>query len=183
MASPSTRSTRAYSNNKKNCGFINKDREIKAQLTIGCNSTEIRRKVLEKPAMTLDAVLNKARAIEAAVTQADRMEKETDQKALIMRRNRPTRNQQQTDRGICSFCGGQFHQRLSTCPARFHQFSNCLNIHHFEKFYRSSRRERSGQSSNIILKQQTKSYHPAKQTERTNVIIVKNSESDDEHTF
>ncbi|EFX61177.1 hypothetical protein DAPPUDRAFT_274469 [Daphnia pulex] len=117
--------------------------------------------------MTLDAVLNKARAIEAAVTQADRMEKETDQKALIMRRNRPTRNQQQTDRGICSFCGCQFHQRLSTCPARFHQCSNCLNIHHFEQFYRSSRRERSGQSSNIILKQQTKSYHPTKQKERT----------------
>jgi hypothetical protein len=73
MASPSTTSTRAYSNYKKNCGFTNKDREIKAQLTIGCNSTELRRKILKKPAIVLDAVLKKARAIEAAVTQADKM--------------------------------------------------------------------------------------------------------------
>nr|CAH0108459.1 unnamed protein product [Daphnia galeata] len=36
----------------KNCGFTDKDREIKAQLTIGCTSTELRRKILEKPAMT-----------------------------------------------------------------------------------------------------------------------------------
>ena len=62
----------------KNCGFTDKDREIKAQLTIGCTSTELRRKILEKPAMTLDAVLNKARAIEAAATQATKMEKESE---------------------------------------------------------------------------------------------------------
>lgn len=30
----------------KNCGFTDKDREIKAQLTIGCTSTELRRKIL-----------------------------------------------------------------------------------------------------------------------------------------
>jgi hypothetical protein len=59
----------------KNCGFTDKDREIKARLTIGCTSTELRRKILEKPAMTLDAVLNKARALEAAATQATKMEK------------------------------------------------------------------------------------------------------------
>ena len=114
----------------------------------GCISTELRRKILEKPAMTLDGVLNKARALEAAATQANKMEMETDQTALAMRHNKPTRdmskrqdkdNQHETvgqskhprDRRNCSFCGDQFHQRLAACPARFHQCSRCLNIHHF----------------------------------------------------
>jgi hypothetical protein len=186
----------------KNCGFTDKDREIKAQLTIGCTSTELRRKILEKPAMTLDGVLTKARALEAAATQANKMEKEMDQTALAMRQNKSTRDQpkwrnkqsqhdttnqpnQPTDRRSCSFCGGQFHQRLSTCPARFHQCSNCLNIHHFEHFCRSPWRERANQSNSSILKQQTKSYHPTKQKERANVTIVEksDSESEDENAF
>ncbi len=146
--------------------------------------------------------LTKARALDAAATQANKMERETDQTALAMRQNKPTRDQpkwrnknsqhdtinqpkQPTDRRNCSFCGGQFHQRLSTCPARFHQCSNCLNIHHFEHLCRSPRRERAVQSNSSILKQQTKSYHPAKQKERANVTIVENSdsESEDENAF
>lgn len=43
--------------------------------------------------MTLDGVLNKARALEAAATQANKMEIETFQTALVMRRNKPTRDQ------------------------------------------------------------------------------------------
>jgi hypothetical protein len=186
----------------KNCGFTDKDKEIKAQLTIGCTSTELRRKILEKPAMTLDGVLNKARALEAAATQANKMEMETDQTALAMRHNNSTREhpnwrgsqgqhdtidqpKQPADRRSCSFCGGQFHQRLSTCPARFHQCNNCLNIHHFEHLCRSPWRDRATQSNSSILKQQTKSYHPAKQNGRTNVTIVQNSdsESEDESAF
>jgi hypothetical protein len=102
----------------------------------GCISTELRRKILEKPAMTLDGVLNKARALEAAATQANKMEIETVQTALLMRRNKPTRDQpnwrgqndqhnevnqpkQPMVQKNCSFCGGQFHQRLSICPATF----------------------------------------------------------------
>lgn len=74
----------------RNCGLIDQDRKIKAQLTIECTLTELRRKILEKPAMTLDAVLNKARALEAAVTQANKMERKTDQTALAMRYSKPT---------------------------------------------------------------------------------------------
>jgi hypothetical protein len=77
----------------KNCGFTDKNREIKTQLPIGCISTKLRQKILEKPAMTLDGVLNKARALEAAATQANKMEIETFQTALVMRRNKPTRDQ------------------------------------------------------------------------------------------
>jgi hypothetical protein len=68
---------------------VNEDRGIKAQLTIGCTSTELRRKILEKPAMILDAVLNKARAIEAAATS--KMEQETEQTALAMKNNKQNR--------------------------------------------------------------------------------------------
>lgn len=90
--------------------------------------------------MTLDAVLNKARALEAAATQATKMEKETEQTALAIRHNKPTQdmskrqdkdNQHKTVgqskqpiyRRNCSFCGDQFHQRLAAYSARFHQCS------------------------------------------------------------
>lgn len=94
--------------------------------------------------MTLDAVLDKARTIEAWVTKADKMEKGTNQTALAMSHNRPTlkqkkqdiddrretfsRPKQPMDRGICSFCGVQFNQRLLTCLACFHKCSNCLKM-------------------------------------------------------
>lgn len=135
--------------------------------------------------MTLDAALNTARALEAAVIQANEMERETDQTALAMWHNKPTRAQprrhdkedqhetagepkQPTGRRNCSFCGGQFYQRLSPCPAHFHQYSKCLNIHHCEHPCRSPRRERPSQSISSILKQHTRSFHPAKQKQRTN---------------
>jgi hypothetical protein len=180
---------------------VNEDREIKAQLTIGCTSTELRRKILEKPAMILDAVLNKARAIEAAATS--KMEQETEQTALAMKNNKQNRkfskqqdeddhhetfrqSQQSIDKTSCSFCGGRFHQRLASCPARFHQCSRCLNIHHFEEFCRSPKRERPSRSNKPhrgMWKQQTNSYHATKQRERKNATFGENSESGDEHSF
>lgn len=54
---------------------------------------KLRRKILENPTMILDGVLNKARALEAGATKANKMEIETVQKALAMRRNKPTRDQ------------------------------------------------------------------------------------------
>jgi hypothetical protein len=153
----------------RNCNFGDKDREVKAQLTIGCTSTDLRRKILEKPAMTLEVVRRKARALEAAETQAEKMEKETEQAALAIKhnsstRNRPKRQDNQTETNNrtnkpveihdCLFCGGLFHTRLSSCPARFHQCKNCLNLHHFENLCRSPRRERpyreGGERTNAI---------------------------------
>lgn len=75
--------------------------------------------------MTLDAVLNKARALEAAVSQGNKMEREADQTTLAMRHKKPNKEQpkrqdkqdqqetvsqpkQPTDLRSCSFCGGQF---------------------------------------------------------------------------
>ncbi len=90
-------------------------------------------------------------------------------------------SKQPIDIRSCSFCGGKFHQRLASCPARYHQCDKCLNIHHFEQFCRSPRRERPSHNRQVnsgILKQQTKSYHSTKPKERTNVIIVEKSDSE-----
>jgi hypothetical protein len=51
----------------RNGGFTDKDREIKAQLTIGCTSTQLRRKILEKRSMTF------LTALEAAATKKNKM--------------------------------------------------------------------------------------------------------------
>ncbi len=158
----------------RNCNFPDKDREVKAQPTIGCSSTDLRRKILEKPAMTLDQVLNKARALEVAFTQAEKMEKDMEHAVLGVQHTNSTHNKQsgQNQQEIrdkhrfsssegcnCSFCGGDYHRRLIDCPARFHQCQNCLNLHHFEKFCRSPRRDRPNQPG--ILKSQTKTLHPS----------------------
>ncbi len=182
----------------RNCNFPDKDREVKAQLTIGCSSTELRRKILEKPTLTLDQVLNKARALEVAFAQAEKMEKDMEHAALAVQHTNSTRNKQSGPKQqevrdkqhfpppegrSCSFCGGKYHRRLIDCPARFHQCQNCLNLHHFEQCCRSPRRERPSQPG--ILKSQSKAFHPSSwkapaQKQVANIDVVVDSESEDE---
>jgi hypothetical protein len=128
----------------KNCGFTDKDSTVNKRMHFNRAQT----KNFGETSNDIDAVLNKARAIEAAATQATKMEKESQQTALAMRHNKPTRDpsrrqnqdtqhetanqsKQPIDRRSCSFCGGQFHQRLASCPARYHQCDKCLNIQKF----------------------------------------------------
>ena len=64
----------------KTCGFANEKvvlAEIKKQLIRGCKSSKLRQHILETPAITLDLILVKSRAGEAAGIQAKTIEQST----------------------------------------------------------------------------------------------------------
>ena len=70
-----------------NCEFQNKEKEIKAQIVAGCISSDLRRRVLEEPTLNLEQVLNKARAIEAATDQADKIEGKSNETVNFVKRD------------------------------------------------------------------------------------------------
>ena len=129
-----------------NCEFQNKEKEIKAQIVAGCISSDLRRRVLEEPTLNLEQVLNKARAIEAATDQADKIEGKSNETVNFVKRDtkgkqpKKPQNNSENLKKECSFCGGKFHAYLSECPARFHQCKNCKRLHHFETVCKSKQR-------------------------------------------
>ena len=67
-----------------NCGFTNPDQEVKAQIVQGCYSSELRKKILEDPTMSLDQVRTRGRAIEIATLQASMIEQRQFQQAMAI---------------------------------------------------------------------------------------------------
>ena len=129
-----------------NCEFQNKEKEIKAQIVAGCISSDLRRRVLEEPTLNLEQVLNKARAIEAATDQADKIEGKSNETVNFVKRDtkgkqpKKPQNNSENLKKECSFCGGKFHAYLSECPARFHQCKNCKRLRHIETVCKSKQR-------------------------------------------
>lgn len=97
-----------------NCGFTNKDQEVKAQVVQVCYSTELRKKILEEPTLTLDQVRTKGRALEVASLQANLIEQRQSQHAMaisIKYRPQVQLNQQQLQyQQHGSFPSGQQNQ-------------------------------------------------------------------------
>ena len=52
------------------CEFLDNDKEIKSQTILSCSSQRLRRKALRDKTMTLETLLNEARAIEISEKQA-----------------------------------------------------------------------------------------------------------------
>ena len=111
----------------KKCGFQDKNKEIKAQITVGCSSRELQKKLLGKPTLTLDEALTKSRALETVAVQLEQLGKSTEQLALAVQHNKPkgarpkhqhkergetNQRPKQPEKRSCSFCGGQFHDTL-----------------------------------------------------------------------
>lgn len=157
-----------------NCGWngAEKSKEVKAQIMLGCSSTDLRRKVLEKPTLSLDQVVSKGRAIEAAEAQTRRIEEGAETVAAISPKHHkhatsgynksksiqgkedahsesPTSDQvyeSKFQNQTCWNCGGERHPN-TRCPARFHQCTNCLYLHHFEQFCRNEPQQRHSVAS------------------------------------
>ena len=60
-----------------NCNFTETERELKTQIIQGCASSRLRRKALSEPSMTLEKLIETARASETANIQASGMEVKT----------------------------------------------------------------------------------------------------------
>ena len=104
-----------------------------------CGFQDLRKKILEKPSLTLLQVLDKARAIEASSTQVRAIEQKSTQLVNAATHTQDHGRQRydfRQQRDNCGNCGGNFHEQLAECPARFHQCTLCKYLHHFEGFCR-----------------------------------------------
>uniref|UniRef100_A0A669DPM2 Gypsy retrotransposon integrase-like protein 1 n=1 Tax=Oreochromis niloticus TaxID=8128 RepID=A0A669DPM2_ORENI len=131
----------------KNCEFADMAAEIKTQIIQSCTSSQLRRKALREPDLTLDDLLNHGRACELSELQATGME--ADKTAAVNKvqhktgrdattRNKWTPSWQPNNR--CRNCGGRYPHEQG-CPAKDKICNACGKFNHFAKQCRSKRKE------------------------------------------
>lgn len=131
----------------KNCEFADMTAEIKTQIIQSCTSSQLRRKALREPDLTLDDLLNHGRACELSELQATGME--ADKTAAVNKvqhktgrdttaRNKWTPSWQPNNR--CGNCGGRYPHEQG-CPAKDKICHSCGKYNHFAKQCRSKRKE------------------------------------------
>ncbi|XP_062614532.1 uncharacterized protein K02A2.6-like [Saccostrea cucullata] len=79
----------------ENCEFEDVDREIKSQVIQGCESSRLRRKALREPDLTLQQILDSARAMEVSQLQASGMEDHKSQDVHLNAANRKVNSSKQ----------------------------------------------------------------------------------------
>ena len=117
-------------------------REIKSQLIQGCDSNNLRRKALSSPAMSLEQIVEVARATEAAKMYAAGIEKETQPLTVnkVMSDARSKHQSWQGDKketprkqAVCHNCGQPWPHRggRGQCAAYGKKCRNCGKLNHF----------------------------------------------------
>ena len=141
------------------CEFHDTDDAILDQVIEKCYSSELRRKALQERKLTLDKLLQLARAMEAANRQANIIEssgsnnkqiskiqydkpvKKTysnnKQNRLEGKKHKPTEYKTQS----CSRCGStkHTHYELSKCPAKDKKCQACGKLNHFKQYCRAKK--------------------------------------------
>ncbi|XP_053380302.1 uncharacterized protein K02A2.6-like [Mercenaria mercenaria] len=126
----------------ENCEFAEKDKEIKSQIIQGCQSTRLRRKALKQD-ITLDELIQEARALELSDKHASEIEHGTSESAnKVTKRkftpkkitaNKPNVKQKQRK---CRNCGFEYPHKTK-CPAQGKECLYCHKKNHFESVCRS----------------------------------------------
>ena len=141
----------------KTCEFANDDKEIKAQIIIGCSSQRLRRQALRDNPSLKDLLTN-ARAQERSEAQATAVEKGASPINAVKNEPRDTRNNKthgkhresklkhpsntgtykttQPSTQQCRNCGGIF-PHIGECPAKGKECRACGKSGHFAKVCRS----------------------------------------------
>ena len=138
----------------KHCEFTDVDKEILSQLIQNCRSNQLRRRALREPDKSLDDILLLGRAMEMSDSQAQVMERQSENQAPIntlqlrgrqrYRGNSRGRGQgrggsvaqrkTQSSRNItCYKCGGTYPLKDRPCPARNVKCHKCKRTGHFKK--------------------------------------------------
>ena len=114
--------------------FGDVDKEIKSQIILSCSSKRLRRKALRDTTMTLETLLNEARALEISETQAKDIESSGNAAYAVL----PTPSQPKKN---CFNCGGIWpHHSKTGCPAR-NQVHGCHKYGHYAKCCTQKSRE------------------------------------------
>ena len=163
------------------CEFDDINKEIKSQIILSCSSQRLRRKALRDTTMTLETLLNEARALEISETQAKVIESSGNAANAVL----PTPSQPKKN---CFNCGGIWpHDSKTGCPARNRKCNGCHKYGHYAKCCtqksretRNSRKGKQpcGRGNPKERKKQNVNRLEAECEERETL-----SSSDDEYTF
>ena len=122
------------------CDFADLPRELKTQILWGCTSSQLKRRAL-RDEMTLDKLLELARALELSDIQAKAMEQSTSgesvnfvkksgQKKFSHGRKFP--DKQKNSKPLCGSCGYDNCRSKEKCPAKGELCHNCNGYNHFK---------------------------------------------------
>lgn len=113
------------------CEFTSEDDEIRDQVVDKCNSTEIKKRILEKGDITLKEVTDIAQAFEVMSVRVKNMEPENVAK-LTEKKQKVNKQQHKTTEKRCYRCGYVGHYKSDkNCPAKDKTCSKCKKEGHF----------------------------------------------------
>ena len=112
------------------CEFADTDKEIKSQIILSCSSQRLRRK-----ALTLQALLDEARALEVSEKQAVDIESSGSATAVL-----PQKSKTPEKKRICFNCGESWPHDSGGSPARNRKCNSCQRYGHYAKCCRNGRR-------------------------------------------
>ena len=162
-----------------NCNFTETERELKTQIIQGCASSRLRRKALSEPSMTLEKLIETARASETANIQASGMEVKPVvnmvRQKVITKNNNPSVN--------CRNCNGRWPHDggRQACPAYGKTCRSCKKLHHFESVCRSKPASHNPLKPNFATK--SKRFKPKSQINELHLKESSGSETDREYLY
>ena len=126
----------------KSCDFHDEKREIKTQIIQNGISSKLRRKALADPGITLEKILQIAKAMELSEVQAEGIESANQVTKRSYRRetNNPKQNESQA-KPKCRFCGYQHVPGKKNCPAYGKQCRTCQKFNNFRACCKDKRQE------------------------------------------
>ena len=107
------------------CGFGNKEDELIGQIIMRCKSDKLRRQLLQKDDITLEKVLEMARAHDCVEEQARLIEGDNETNV-----NAIGATSAHSSRKPCRYCGSAQYPH-DVCPARGKTCTNCQKRNHF----------------------------------------------------
>ena len=117
------------------CEFADTDKEINSQIILSCSSQHLRRKALKDTTMTLQALLDEARALEVSEKQAVDKESSGSTNAVL-----PQKSKMPEKKSIWFNCGESWRHDSGGCPARNHKCNSCQRYGHYATCCRNGRR-------------------------------------------
>ena len=162
-----------------NCNFTKTERELKTQIIQGCASSRLRRKALSEPSMTLEKLIETARASETANIQASGMEVKPVvnmvRQKVITKNNNPSVN--------CRNCNGRWPHDggRQACPAYEKTCRSCKKLHRFESVCRSKPASHNPLKPNFATK--SKRFKPKSQINELHLEESSESETDREYLY
>ena len=167
-----------------NCEFHDIDKELKSAIIQNCHSKRLRRYALREEALTLDALLAKARSLEASERQATGMERSLQDESVQNVRSKGIKGSGSQIKGSgsqmsttkCRKCGLSWPHKTGPCPAKGQTCRKCGKPNHFARMCLSKTTGRQTQQPKAYGKKSRIRQVSAQETDTS-------SSSDDEYLY